>query len=60
MEGNRSVSRDIEYYNLDVIRNADHIIDMRPGGGEDGGRVVVCGTVEKVRGCEGSLTGEFL
>lgn len=47
-------------HDLDVIRNADYIIDMGPGGGEDGGRVVVCGTPEKVKGCGESVTGRFL
>ncbi len=45
-------------HDLDVIWNADHIIDMGPGGGEDGGKVVVCGTVGKVRGCRGIFVRE--
>ena len=47
-------------HDLDVIRNADYIIDMGPGGGEDGGRVVVCGTPEDVQRCPESVTGRFL
>ena len=35
-------------HDLDVIRNADYIIDMGPGGGEDGGRVVAVGTPEQI------------
>ena len=44
----------------DVIRSADYIIDMGPGGGAEGGRIVVCGTPEQVRGCPESLTGQNL
>ena len=47
-------------HDLDVIRNADHIIDMGPGGGYAGGRIVVCGTPEEVAACPVSRTGEFL
>ena len=47
-------------HDLDVIRNADYIIDMGPGGGLEGGRVVVAGTVEDVKGCAESRTGLFL
>ena len=47
-------------HDLDVIRNADYIIDMGPEGGEDGGRIVVCGTPEEVRACGDSITGRFL
>lgn len=47
-------------HDLNVIRNADYIIDMGPGGGEEGDRIVVCGTLEKVKRCEKSLTGKFL
>lgn len=47
-------------HDLDVIRNADYIIDMGPGGGEDGGRVVCCGTPEAVRQCKESVTGKFI
>ncbi len=47
-------------HDLDVIRAADYIIDMGPGGGEDGGRVVACGTPEEIRKCEESVTGRFI
>ena len=47
-------------HDLDVIRNADYIIDMGPGGGEAGGRVVACGTPEVIRNTKESLTGSFL
>jgi excinuclease ABC subunit A len=46
-------------HQLDVIRNADHIIDLGPGSGPDGGRVVAQGTPEELRG-SGSLTGGYL
>ena len=47
-------------HDLDVIRNADYIIDMGPGGGEDGGRIVVTGTPEQVKACRESVTGQFI
>ena len=47
-------------HDLDVIRNADYIIDMGPGGGEQGGRVVACGTPEEIRNNKDSITGQFL
>ncbi len=47
-------------HDLDVIRNADYIIDMGPGGGEQGGRVVACGTPEEIRSNKDSITGRFL
>ncbi|MDD7201906.1 MAG: excinuclease ABC subunit UvrA [Sphaerochaetaceae bacterium] len=47
-------------HDLDVIRNADYIVDMGPGGGLEGGRVVASGTVEQIRGARESLTGRFL
>jgi excinuclease ABC subunit A len=47
-------------HNLDVIRNADWIIDMGPEGGEDGGRVVADGRPAQVAAVAGSFTGEFL
>lgn len=47
-------------HDLDVIRSADYIIDMGPGGGEEGGRIVVCGTQEAVRKCPESVTGKFI
>ena len=47
-------------HDLDVIRNADYIIDMGPGGGEEGGRVVASGTPEEIKKSADSLTGKFL
>ena len=47
-------------HDLDVVRNADYIIDMRPGGGYAGGRIVACGTPEEISRCPESRTGEFL
>lgn len=47
-------------HNLDVIKVADHIIDIGPEGGIDGGTVVVEGTPEKVADCAASHTGKFL
>ncbi len=47
-------------HNLDVIKTADHIIDLGPEGGDEGGRVVVTGTPEKVAACEASHTGRYL
>ncbi len=47
-------------HNLDVIKVADHIIDLGPDGGKNGGKVVVTGTPEEVAKCAKSYTGEFL
>ncbi len=47
-------------HDLDIIRNADYIIDMGPGGGNDGGEIVVSGTPEEVSVCPKSVTGQFL
>ena len=47
-------------HDLDVIRNADYLIDMGPGGGEAGGRVVAAGTPEAVAGSTNSITGRYL
>ncbi len=47
-------------HDLDVIRSADYIIDMGPGGGEEGGRIVAAGTAETVRNCPESVTGRYL
>ncbi len=47
-------------HDLDVIRNADYIIDMGPGGGEDGGRIVAVGTPEQIAGNEESVTGRYI
>lgn len=47
-------------HNLDVIKTADHILDLGPEGGDGGGRLVVSGTPEQVAACEGSYTGQYL
>ena len=47
-------------HNLDVIKVADHIIDLGPEGGDNGGKIVVCGTPEKVAACKKSYTGMYL
>ena len=47
-------------HDLDMIANADYVIDMGPGGGEDGGRVVACGAPEQVAACSESVTGRFI
>jgi excinuclease ABC subunit A len=47
-------------HNLDVIKTADHVIDLGPGGGVNGGRIVVTGTPEDVAACEASFTGQYL
>ncbi len=47
-------------HDLDVIRSADYMIDMGPGGGEAGGRIVACGAPEAVRRNPDSVTGKYL
>ena len=47
-------------HDLDLIRNADYVIDMGPGGGEAGGRIVATGTPEDIRHSPESKTGRFL
>ena len=47
-------------HDLDVIRSADYIIDMGPGGGAEGGRIVAAGTPDEIRECVESVTGRFL
>jgi len=47
-------------HDLDMIANADYVIDMGPGGGEAGGRVVCAGTPEQVAACPESITGSYL
>ena len=47
-------------HDLDVIRNADYIIDMGPGGGNDGGEIVAAGTPEEIKAAKRSITGKFL
>ncbi len=47
-------------HNLDVIKTADHVLDLGPGGGVRGGEVVAQGTPEEVAAVEGSYTGQYL
>lgn len=47
-------------HDLDMIRNADYIIDMGPGGGTMGGTIVVSGTPEDVARCPDSITGRYV
>lgn len=47
-------------HNLDLIKNADYIIDLGPEGGPDGGSIVCSGTPEQVANCPKSYTGQFL
>ena len=56
-EGNTVV---VIEHNLDVIKIADHILDLGPEGGDKGGELVVCGTPEEVAACPASYTGQYL
>ena len=47
-------------HDLDIIRNADFIIDMGPGGGDQGGRIVAAGTPEEIAQNAESVTGRYL
>lgn len=47
-------------HDLDVMHNADYLIDMGPGGGKEGGRIVACGTADTIKACKESITGKFL
>ena len=47
-------------HNMDVIKYADHVIDLGPDGGNKGGQLVCCGTPEEVAACENSITGKYL
>ena len=47
-------------HNMDVIKCADHVIDLGPEGGDQGGRIVATGTPEEVAACAASYTGQFL
>ena len=46
-------------HDLDVIRCADYIVDMGPGGGEEGGRIVAAGTPEEIKNAPQSVTGKY-
>jgi excinuclease ABC subunit A len=47
-------------HNLDVVKQADWVIDLGPEGGDQGGSLVVAGTPEQVAACPQSLTGKYL
>ena len=47
-------------HNLDMIKRADYLVDMGPGGGINGGQLVASGTPEQVAACEASYTGQYL
>jgi len=47
-------------HNLDVIKTADHVIDLGPEGGHNGGQLIACGTPEEIAACKASHTGKFL
>ncbi len=47
-------------HDMDVIRNSDYVIDMGPGGGEEGGRIVASGTPDEIKACRESITGRYL
>ena len=47
-------------HDLDLIRNADYIIDMGPGGGADGGEIVAVGTPNEIANSKDSVTGRFI
>ena len=47
-------------HNLDVIKTADHIIDLGPEGDDKGGTLIACGTPEEIAACEESYTGQYL
>ena len=47
-------------HDLDVIRHADYVVDMGPGGGEEGGRIVACGTPASIAARPESMTGRYL
>lgn len=47
-------------HNLDVIKNADYIIDIGPEGGDDGGTIIATGTPEEIAECKQSYTGKYL
>lgn len=47
-------------HDLDIIRNADWIVDMGPGGGEEGGRIVAEGTPDDIKRTKASVTGRFI
>ena len=47
-------------HDLDVIKNADYVIDMGPGGGEAGGQIIACGTPQEIKENPNSITGNYI
>ena len=47
-------------HNLDMIKVADYVIDLGPDGGDNGGRIIACGTPEEVSKIKNSYTGQYL
>jgi excinuclease ABC subunit A len=47
-------------HNMDVIKLADHVIDLGPDGGDKGGNLIIAGTPEEVAQCKNSITGQYL
>lgn len=47
-------------HNTDVIRSADYVIELGPGAGDEGGRIIFCGTPEEMSRAAGSMTGPCL
>ena len=47
-------------HNMDIIKIADHIIDLGPGGGENGGEIIALGTPENIKNNSKSITGKYL
>ena len=47
-------------HDLDIIRNADYMIDMGPGGGEEGGEIIAVGTPQEMKNNPNSVTGKYL
>ena len=47
-------------HNMEIIKCADHIIDIGPDGGDRGGQLVACGTPEQIAACPQSITGKYL
>jgi excinuclease ABC subunit A len=58
VEGGNSVL--IIEHNLDVIKSADYVIDLGPGGGDEGGKITACGTPEEIAKVNSSYTGQYL
>ena len=47
-------------HDLDLIKNADYIVDMGPGGGNDGGEIVISGTLDDLISCDDSVTSRYI